>query len=131
MDDVDSNDIPEPNHSWNVSMSFPIHFFLIFVVELDGEIRFVDVALGCPSHPFNSGRSGVQYFYFMALPSQFIFTHFPSDPSLQYLSQEVPADVFYALPFVTPTYFECGFSPINIRGTVFLFEGSSGLAGLI
>ncbi|RKP27050.1 hypothetical protein SYNPS1DRAFT_27282 [Syncephalis pseudoplumigaleata] len=92
-DELDSNRLPPPNHSWNV-------------VRIDGEYRFVDIALAVASHPWNNPKDGTQYHYFLTPPNELAYTHYPADPSYQYLQPPISPALFRALPFVRGAYFD-------------------------
>lgn len=52
-------------------------------------------------------------FYFCCDPKEFIFTHFPSDPSWQLIAQPVSKDQFSIFPLVGKGFFQMGFLSMN------------------
>lgn len=58
-------------------------------------------------------------FYFLAQPKHLIFTHFPLDPSQQYLlPRSLTPGEFHSLPYVTSAYFTHEIQSINFHRTV-------------
>ncbi|RKP12219.1 hypothetical protein BJ684DRAFT_21227 [Piptocephalis cylindrospora] len=108
-DAVDGEVHPPINHTWNV-------------VKIQGEYRFVDVGRAVPSHPYypsTGGKARMDPFYFLAQPKHLIFTHYPSDPSQQYLSpRSMGPGEFHSLPYVTSAYFNNEIESINFHRTV-------------
>ncbi|PVZ99221.1 hypothetical protein BB558_004788, partial [Smittium angustum] len=89
-----------PNHAWNV-------------ICIDGEYRFVDSACAITSHPLNDLEVRDDGF-FLIPPSQLIYTHFPTDPNLQFLDPIVSWPQFWQLPCVRPSYFQNGIKLLNL-----------------
>ncbi|KAI9597225.1 hypothetical protein BDF19DRAFT_383575, partial [Syncephalis fuscata] len=75
-------------------------------VRIDGEYRFIDISLAVPSHPWNIPKDGIQYHYFLTPPNEIAYTHFPADPTYQYLQPPISSALFRALPFVKGAYFD-------------------------
>jgi len=82
------------NHSWNA-------------VKIDGKWRLLDCAWGAGY--VASDRKFVykfSEFYFLATPQQFIYTHFPFDPKLQFLDKPMSKQDFINCPNLRPGFFE-------------------------
>ncbi|PVV04978.1 hypothetical protein BB560_000501, partial [Smittium megazygosporum] len=89
-----------PNHAWNV-------------VCIDGEYRFIDCACAAISHPLNENGYRDDGF-FLARPNNFIYTHFPHDPKMQYLSPFISWSIFWNLPCTRPAFFRDGIKLLNL-----------------
>jgi transglutaminase/protease-like cytokinesis protein 3 len=91
-------------------------------VKIQGEFRFIDVGCASPSHPLNEKKEP-NWFYFLTLPDELIYTHFPTDSVHQYLQPPVPVSLFYSLPYIQPAYFDCGVHIVHIGGSLLEMKG--------
>ncbi|KAJ1964674.1 hypothetical protein GGI12_001276 [Dipsacomyces acuminosporus] len=100
LDSYQGTVLPEANHVWNA-------------VCIDGEYRLVDTACAAKSHLLNL-QSKTDAWFFMASPKELIFTHFPLAPGHQFVDPVVPLPVFWMLPYVRPSYFQCKVKLLNL-----------------
>ncbi|KAF9578243.1 cytokinesis protein 3, partial [Lunasporangiospora selenospora] len=104
--DVFTNEVPQPNHAWNV-------------VRIDGTYRFIDCCLASPSHPVhypNRLQGGAATpFYFLTSPADAVLSHFPMFLTYQYITPSIPPNLFLKLPYIRPAYFDCGLSFVDFK----------------
>ena len=84
------------NHAWNA-------------VKVGGGWRLLDCTWAAGALD-DQGRyvEGFDPFYFFTPPEQFIFSHYPENPSWQMLPSPITRAEFEALPQVKPAFFTCG-----------------------
>lgn len=90
--------IPRPNHYWNAVM-------------VDGLWRMIDSSLASPSFPTRDVYSKCdtrtpEYFYFLARPCEFVFTHVPYNMQDEHIVPQLSHDVLIALPLAGPSAFK-------------------------
>ncbi|KAK9240114.1 hypothetical protein V1525DRAFT_370961 [Lipomyces kononenkoae] len=86
------------NHAWNA-------------VAVDGEWRMVDASLASPTHPrrslySNCPSSAAEDFYFLARPSEILFTHIPRYKPQQHIIPKLSAELLLDLPSICPATFK-------------------------
>ena len=84
-----------PNHAWNA-------------VKIDGQWRLLDCTWG--GGHINEQNQYVRRYddhYFAALPSEFVYDHFPLEPSWQLLEKPISKAEYEQLPNVRPPFFRC------------------------
>ncbi|KAG0190668.1 cytokinesis protein 3 [Apophysomyces sp. BC1034] len=72
-------------------------------VKVDGEYRFVDCWLASPYQPQNDNK--MEPHWFLAKPSDLIYTHFPLNRTDQFLEPPISAGTFFSLPHVLTPFF--------------------------
>ncbi|KAK7204350.1 hypothetical protein BZA70DRAFT_280550 [Myxozyma melibiosi] len=88
------------NHSWNAAI-------------VDGEWRMIDASLASPTHPrrslyTNCGANIAEDFYFLAKPSELIFSHIPRNRNCQHILPALSPDLIFQLPSICPAMFKHG-----------------------
>ncbi|ORX81579.1 hypothetical protein K493DRAFT_241697 [Basidiobolus meristosporus CBS 931.73] len=99
---------PLPNHWWNA-------------VKVNGEFRFIDIGSASPLHLYNHLKQP-DYFYFLAHPLHFIYTHYPNNPKFQFLSPPISPKIFWALPYIQPSFFYDEIKFIDYTDSIFQLE---------
>jgi len=102
---LDIESCPRPNHWWNAMV-------------VDGEWRFMDCSLASPTHPrrfmySHAPPNQAEFFYFLAKPNEFCWTHVPLAMEQQHLVPPLPLPILLALPCACPTFFRQGLRMIN------------------
>lgn len=84
-----------PNHAWNA-------------VKMDGQWRLLDCTWG-GGHMNEQDQYVRRYddHYFAASPSEFVYDHFPLEPSWQLLEKSISKAEYEQLPNVRPPFFRC------------------------
>ncbi|KAI8065263.1 hypothetical protein BC940DRAFT_320725 [Gongronella butleri] len=82
-------------------------------VKVEGEYRFVDCWLAFPSQPQNKYQ--IEDHWFLAKPSDMIYTHFPYARVDQCLEPAISVKAFFDLPYVWPSFFEHHFKLIRFN----------------
>ena len=84
------------NHAWNA-------------VKTEAGWKLLDCTWGAGALD-EQGKyvEGFDPFYFFTPPEQFIFSHYPQDPTWQLLPSPMSKAEFEALPQVKPAFFSCG-----------------------
>lgn len=85
------------NHVWNAAI-------------VDGEWRMIDASLASPTHPrrslyTNCPGNVAEDFYFLAKPSELIFSHIPRYRDQQHMMPSLSADLIFQLPSICPAMF--------------------------
>ncbi|ODQ65056.1 hypothetical protein NADFUDRAFT_51655 [Nadsonia fulvescens var. elongata DSM 6958] len=110
----DGPGIMKPNHSWNA-------------VLINNEWRFIDCSLASPSHPARRCYSNAIYnkaesFYFLAHPTEMIFTHVPNMMSMQHIKPPLDHRVAYALPLACPAGITSGIELVGFDNSSLRLE---------
>lgn len=78
----------------------------MLLVKISGEYRFIDIGLASPTYYLNDPKRDIQFHYFMTLPKDLIYTHYPFLPEHQFLRPVVSFEAFNTFPFVLAPFFE-------------------------
>ncbi|KAK9386957.1 hypothetical protein V1515DRAFT_602454 [Lipomyces mesembrius] len=86
------------NHAWNA-------------VVVDGEWRMIDASLSSPTHPrrslyTNCPSTAAEDFYFLARPSELLFTHIPRYRTQQHIVPKLSQELLLDLPSICPAMFK-------------------------
>ncbi|KAK9370134.1 hypothetical protein V1509DRAFT_618615 [Lipomyces kononenkoae] len=86
------------NHAWNA-------------VVVDGEWRMMDASLASPTHSrrslySNCPSTAVEDFYFLARPSELLFTHIPRYRTQQHIIPKLSPELLLDLPSICPATFK-------------------------
>ncbi|KAK9247599.1 hypothetical protein V1506DRAFT_531637 [Lipomyces tetrasporus] len=86
------------NHAWNA-------------VVVDGEWRLIDASLASPTHPrrslyTNCPSTAAEDFYFLARPSELLFTHIPRYRTQQHIVPNLADRFLLDLPSICPVMFK-------------------------
>ncbi|KAK9478559.1 hypothetical protein V1514DRAFT_331002 [Lipomyces japonicus] len=86
------------NHAWNTAI-------------VDGEWRVIDASLASPTHPrreqYVKGSNNIgEDFYFLAKPSEVIFTHVPRYRAQQHIVPTLPRNIVLEFPSICPGMFQ-------------------------
>ena len=111
---LDIEAFPRANHWWNA-------------VIADGEWRFMDCSLSSPTHPRRfmyscAPASQAEFFYFLAKPSEFCWTHIPLALKEQHLVPPLPLPILLALPGACPTFFKNDLRMVNYDTSLIRIE---------
>jgi hypothetical protein len=111
---IDVESLPRANHWWNA-------------VVVEGEWRFMDCSLASPTHPRRymysyAPATQAEFFYFLAKPSEFCWTHIPLRLDQQHLVPPLPIPLLLALPCACPPFFKHGLQMINYDTSLIRME---------
>jgi hypothetical protein len=90
----------ESDHAWNM-------------IRIDGQWRVFDATWGEGYGKTVNGKlkstKSFDKFWFNADPHAAIFTHYPEDPSLTFVSPSISLQVYEKFPYIRKGYFQLGF----------------------
>lgn len=91
----------ESNHAWNI-------------IKINNEWRVFDATWGEGYGENIDGKlvstKTFNNYWFNVSPYEAIFSHYPEDPTLTYVSPSIDLATYEKLPYVVSSYFELGFS---------------------